>query len=131
MTPTTTQAVAPANSLPNWAVCWKLVRNENELPTELHRFIYEYDDADAYRSGWFLHRLELVLAEHAATTLSALQAERDALLGRLGELSRELLLTWNLPHHVKQSAVDRIAQELGRMAIATSSAAQGEGDGRG
>lgn len=37
------------------------------LATELHRFIYEYDDADPYRSAWFRHRLELVLNEARST----------------------------------------------------------------
>jgi len=36
---------------------------DSKLANALHRFIYEYDDADPYRSAWFLHRLELVLEE--------------------------------------------------------------------
>lgn len=71
---------APPNSLPTWAECVLRVDNsdfiakrvaeggrgpdaDTKLATELHRFIYEYDDADPYRSAWFLHRLELVLEE--------------------------------------------------------------------
>ena len=71
---------APANNLPDWSECALRVANsdfiakrvaeggygsepDSKLATELHRFIYEYDDADPYRSAWFLHRLELVIAE--------------------------------------------------------------------
>lgn len=71
---------APPNSLPDWDECALRVANSNfiakrvaeggygpepdsKLATQLHRFIYEYDDADPYRSAWFLHRLELVLEE--------------------------------------------------------------------
>ena len=71
---------APPNNLPTWAECALRVDNsdfiskrvaeggygpepDSKLATELHRFIYEYDDADPYRSAWFLHRLELVLEE--------------------------------------------------------------------
>jgi len=70
----------PPHSLPHWGECAMRVENsdfiakrvaegghgpdaDSKLATELHRFIYEYDDADAYRSAWFLHRLELVLEE--------------------------------------------------------------------
>jgi len=71
---------APPNNLPTWAECALRVDNsdfivkrvaeggygpehDSLLATELHRFIYEYDDADPYRSAWFLHRLELVIEE--------------------------------------------------------------------
>lgn len=72
---------APPNGLPTWAECLLRVKNadwiakkiadggydaterETDKATQLHRFIYEYDDADPYRSAWFLHRLELVLKE--------------------------------------------------------------------
>ena len=71
---------APPNNLPTWAECAMRVDNsdfiarrvadggygpepDSKLATQLHRFIYEYDDADPYRSAWFLHRLELVLEE--------------------------------------------------------------------
>lgn len=74
---------APPNNLPTWTECALRVANsdfiakriaegghgpeaDSKLATELHRFIYEYDDADPYRSAWFLHRLELVLAEARA-----------------------------------------------------------------
>jgi len=71
---------APPNSLPDWSECALRVANsdfiakrvakggygpepDSKLANELHQFIYEYDDADPYRSAWFLHRLELVIAE--------------------------------------------------------------------
>ena len=71
---------APPNNLPDWDECALRVANsdfiakrvaeggygpepDSLLATELHRFIYEYDDADPYRSAWFLHRLELVIEE--------------------------------------------------------------------
>lgn len=71
---------APANNLPDWTECAMRVANsdfiakrvaeggygaepDSKLANALHRFIYEYDDADPYRSAWFLHRLELVLEE--------------------------------------------------------------------
>lgn len=74
---------APANSLPTWGECQLRVSNsdyiskrvseggygpegDEKLATELHRFIYEYDDADPFRSAWFLHRLELLLNETKA-----------------------------------------------------------------
>lgn len=78
---------APPNSLPDWSDCSLRVGNSNfitkrvaeggygpecdsKLATELHRFIYEYDDADRYRSAWFLHRLELVIKEAQANALA-------------------------------------------------------------
>lgn len=74
---------APASSLPDWDECQMRVANsdfiaqrvaeggygadhDTKLATELHRFIYEYDDADPHRSAWFLHRLEKLLAETKA-----------------------------------------------------------------
>ena len=74
---------APPNNLPDWDDCALRVRNsefiakrvaeggygaepDSLLATELHRFIYEYDDARPYRSAWFRHRLELVLNEAKA-----------------------------------------------------------------
>ena len=73
------------NSLPTWSECNLIIQNDDfrkraeaglegqvldtprttPVPTELHRFIHEYDDADPYRSAWFLHRLECVLKEAA------------------------------------------------------------------
>lgn len=77
---TSQPSTPPPNNLPTWAECALRVDNsdfiakrvsdggygpepDSLLATELHRFIYEYDDADPYRSAWFLHRLELVLEE--------------------------------------------------------------------
>ena len=78
---------APENSLPSWSECNLIIENDEfrkraaaglegqvldtprttPKPTALHYFIHEYDDADPYRSGWFLHRLECVLKEAAYT----------------------------------------------------------------
>ncbi len=71
---------APPNSLPSYGECALRVGNSkfidkrvaeggygNEygvpVASELHKFIHEYDDADPYRSAWFLHRLERLLDE--------------------------------------------------------------------
>ena len=76
----------PASSLPSWDECALRVHNseyiakrvagggygaehDSKLASELHRFIYEYDDADAYRSGWFRHRLERLLADERRKAL--------------------------------------------------------------
>lgn len=81
---------APPNGLPTWDECATRVENsdfiakriaeggygaepDSLLATELHRFIYEYDDADPYRSAWFLHRLERLLNETRAASPSAPQ----------------------------------------------------------
>jgi len=86
---------APENSLPDWSECNRIIENyefrkrakaglEGSVidttpttpePTELHRFIYEYDDADAYRSAWFLHRLELLLDETKRASIKQASAE--------------------------------------------------------
>lgn len=75
--------LAPPNSLPDWSECNRIIENhefrerakaglEGQVldttlttpePTELHRFIYEYDDSDSYKSAWFMHRLEKLLTE--------------------------------------------------------------------
>jgi len=68
---------APTNSLPTYEECALRVGNakylkdnnlENDashhgtpLPTPLHEFIYEYDCADAYKSAWWMHRLEKLI----------------------------------------------------------------------
>jgi hypothetical protein len=72
---------APAHSLPDWHACAVIIDNANFQqravagqqrnvpnirPTALHRFIHEYDDADPYRSAWFMHRLEQVVNEARA-----------------------------------------------------------------
>ena len=79
----TNREEAPPNSLPNWSECALRVENsdfiekrvagggygaepDSLLASELHRFIYEYDDADPYRSAWFMHRLEKLLDETRA-----------------------------------------------------------------
>lgn len=72
--------IAPPSSLPEWSECALRVSNstfiakrlaegghgpepDSLLATALHWFIYEYDDGDPIRSGWFRHRLEHVLKE--------------------------------------------------------------------
>ncbi len=72
--------LAPKNNLPSWDECAKRVENSKyvedrilsggvgfeekcDYASELHRFIYEYDDADPYKSAWFLHRLEILVSE--------------------------------------------------------------------
>ena len=74
---------APLSSLPSWEECQLRVSNsdflakrvaeggygaesDSKVATELHRFLYEYDDQDPYRSAWFRHRLEKVLTECAS-----------------------------------------------------------------
>ena len=71
---------APPHSLPVWSECAMRVDNSNfyaksiadggygpehdsKLASALHRFIYEYDDKDPYRSAWFMHRLENMINE--------------------------------------------------------------------
>lgn len=71
---------APPHSLPSWSECAIRVDNSNFidkrvaeggygaeddalLASELHRFIYEYADADPFRNGWFMHRLEKLVNE--------------------------------------------------------------------
>ena len=87
--------VAPPNSLPNWSECSLRVGNskyleerkdsggygpeyDSKTATELHRFIYEYDDADRYRSAWFMHRLERLIEEVRADTLATLSSAKSA-----------------------------------------------------
>lgn len=84
-------APAPSNSLPTYDECALRVSNSNYLAkrkseggygpeadsltaTELHRFIHEYDDADPYRSAWFMHRLEKLIEEIRAAPSDAAQA---------------------------------------------------------
>ncbi len=99
---------APPNSLPDWSECSLRVANsdfiakrvaeggygaepDTKLATELHRFIYEYDDADSYRSAWFLHRLEKVLNE-VATPIAAQPAAAEPVRATIHETpySRQL-----------------------------------------
>lgn len=82
---------APPHNLPSWDECALRVQNsdfiakrvaeggygaepDSKLANNLHRFIYEYDDSDPYRSAWFMHRLELALKADRATTAPAPQA---------------------------------------------------------
>jgi hypothetical protein len=65
---------APEHNLPDWTECSLRVDNakymkdnglndegDSLLPNPIHEFIYEYDDADPYRSAWFMHRLEKLI----------------------------------------------------------------------
>lgn len=69
---------APANNLPDWKECRLRVENSEHIEkriseggfgfeedgyyaNELHKFIHDYDDADPYKSAWFLHRLEKLI----------------------------------------------------------------------
>ncbi|ALV06663.1 hypothetical protein [Roseateles depolymerans] len=54
----------PAHSLPDWDEC--KARVDSGTATHLHQFIYDHDDADPNRSGWFLYRLEQVIEEAKA-----------------------------------------------------------------
>ena len=88
---TTTQA--PNNNLPSWEECKLRVDNsdyiekrqrdggtgpkeDSKTASELHRFIYEYDDADEYRSKWFMHNLECVV--QASERIGYERAREDA-----------------------------------------------------
>lgn len=99
---------APPNNLPDWGECGLRVDNSNffakqvaeggygpesdaKLASELHRFIYEYDDADPRRSAWFLHRLEKLLDEtrrSAITTTTAPENVREAVARAIWNLRR-------------------------------------------
>ena len=92
---------APENSLPAWSECNLIIQNDDfrkraeaglegqvldtprttPVPTELHRFIHEYDDADPYRSAWFLHRLECVLKESTTPYVATQRQQRTAAEG--------------------------------------------------
>jgi hypothetical protein len=92
---------APENGLPTWDDCQLIIENfgfrqkaeaglEGQVldtpqstpnPTELHRFIYEYDDADPYRSAWFMHRLEALLEANRKQVLLEAADKLDAAFG--------------------------------------------------
>ena len=99
---------APSHSLPDWGECALRVGNSNftekrqreggygpepdsMLATQLHRFIYEYDDSDPYRSAWFMHRLELMLVEHAAAVTAAKDARIKVLEEQLAVAAMQLI----------------------------------------
>jgi hypothetical protein len=125
---------APPNSLPDWGECAMRVNNseflakriaeggfgpdaDSKLASELHRFIYEYDDADPYRSAWFLHRLERLLDETRALSAASAPKEptepvpeptaaaRDVLAERQRQISAE---GWT-PEHDDQHAGGEMA----------------------
>jgi hypothetical protein len=128
----TVEAPAPSNNLPSWTECSRIIENHafreraaqglegsvldlpptSPKPTALHRFIYEYDDADSYRSAWFLHRLELLINEvRAAPTVEAGGEETPVarLLPRPGSpeasaMLDSLLAEYNWPANPKNAA---------------------------
>lgn len=82
---------APSHSLPTWEECDLIIKNHEfrtrareglegavidtaattPEPTELHRFIHEYDIAGEPQSGWFMHRLENLVKELTGKTGAA------------------------------------------------------------
>jgi len=96
----------PRNSLPSWDECNLRVKNsqyvedriksggggydkDGKYANQLHKFIYEYDDSDPYRSAWFLHRLELLINE--VRTSSDLYEALEECASRLRFLSQHLV----------------------------------------
>lgn len=75
MTTTPEQLQAPTHNLPTWSKCEIVINTPKETP--LHRFIYEYDDANGFKSDWFMHRLELVIKD--AEKAGRKQALEDAI----------------------------------------------------
>jgi hypothetical protein len=84
---------APQNSLPDWSECQLRCHNSDLAASrkaeggygeesdglyakQLHRFIYEYDDADSYKSEWFMHRLELLINEIRADAIRDYNLQR-------------------------------------------------------
>lgn len=59
--------------LPTWLECSEIMDEEINpqdvefprygVPTQLHKFIYEYDDADPVRSDIFMNMLKLLIEE--------------------------------------------------------------------
>ena len=100
-----TEVEAPSHGLPNWSECNLRVGNsewmkDNDREPEddsltanpLHEFIYEYDDSDAYKSAWFLHRLEKLIdfirsEQQPAPDVSALVEALEGLLAIVSDSS--------------------------------------------
>lgn len=72
---------------------------------------------------------DYVLYDDHQSALHAAEAELGELRRRVGELSRELRMVWNLPHHTRNSATDRIANEL--RLLASDGVADGDNEGEG
>jgi len=106
MSTDTPRTDAPKNSLPDWFECELRVKNskfiekrvneggygaepDSKLASQVHHFIYEYDDADPYRSEWFLHRLELLLNETKKDATSQLERELAAEQEKVMEAEKE------------------------------------------
>lgn len=125
---------APKHGLPDHAECALRVSNsdfiekrvaeggygpepDSLLASDLHRFIYEYDDADPYRSSWFMHRLELVVQEVRAAAIAALSPPVTPQAAILAKLWAVAHLAWHAMtdstddgtdgiHVMRSSAVD-------------------------
>lgn len=132
---------APPNSLPSYGECALRVGNSkfidkrvaeggygNEygvpVASELHKFIHEYDDADPYRSAWFLHRLERLLDETrtlASTPqpgMVTVPREDDGMKSAMFVI-RSLIaaLTYPVPPTLQQWAEIRVAAQEQLIAI--------------
>lgn len=113
-----TEVEAPSNSLPSWSECNLRVGNsewlkDNDIEADhdsltanpLHEFIYEYDDSDAYKSAWFLHRLEKLIdfiRSEPQPDVSQLVEARDLLSMFRGVIGGA---TWTLDDEEKELAV--------------------------
>ena len=106
---------APKNSLPSWEECQLRVINSNggygadgdsKLATELHKFIYEYDDADNERSEWFFHRLEkLIIETEQAATQAASDKHQAAIAMMREKRDCDIELFTTLLHFIPQNEV--------------------------
>ena len=76
--------VAPKNNLPSWDRCrdmctkvldaeMKYVVISYDVGNPIAGFIYEYDDANDYKSAWFMHRLERLIDYVRDTTIKSIQ----------------------------------------------------------
>lgn len=126
---------APGNNLPNWSECALRVENssfiakrvaeggygpepDSKLATELHRFIYEYDYADPYRSAWFLHRLELVIEEAkraVATSTKPADGEIPAVLFDGKSVYDEITAHFGKSHCYSADAVSTVLDAVVRL----------------
>lgn len=84
----------PTNSLPDWKDCNLRVSNSNYVEAriasggygfdddghyanELHKFIYEYDCENEYKSAWWRHRLEMMIEFVKAEAVDEYKAKHD------------------------------------------------------
>lgn len=111
---------APPNSLPPWDECRLRVANSDYIAervasggygaepdsltaSALHRFIYEYDDANPIRSTWFLHRLEAVVNEAKAAPLAS-PVEGEAVGKPVVSVAGDVMLT-SIAQHVRRCSL--------------------------